>query len=160
MGGRLVLALAAACGTDAVGVSECRQIEAVRCRAAVSCGFDNEPDCLLFSRDDCLHGLGGASPSATQLEACLGAIAEAGRCASSEGGDTAPSACSIPIAASAEATDVCDLIVRPERAQECRFLVEPPPAESESEPSARDAAAHVAPARLLGGEPALSGGLR
>ncbi len=82
------LALAAAlggCGTDAVGVDACRQIQAARCRQAPACGIAIEPPyhqsgsavdaCIRFYNDECLHGLSsGKDPGPTALSACVAAI--------------------------------------------------------------------------------------
>src|SRR5262245_34968096 len=74
-----------ACGTDAVGVETCRQVEEARCRRAPSCpAIDlsnpkhRDPDvdaCIRFYRDACLHGLAtNSDPGAPQTKACIDAI--------------------------------------------------------------------------------------
>jgi hypothetical protein len=78
-----------ACGTGAVGVGECRQIEAARCRQAVACGISIEPPyyssgtdvgaCIRFYDTACLHGLTVADPGASAVNACVAAI-ESGDC--------------------------------------------------------------------------------
>jgi hypothetical protein len=81
----LVGAAGGGCGTDAVGVQTCRQIEEARCRRAPACAIPLEPpyhtsggdvdECIRFYDDACLHGLtNGDSPSQTELNACLAAI--------------------------------------------------------------------------------------
>jgi hypothetical protein len=85
----VAVAAGSACGTDAVGVQACRQIEEARCRRAPACGISIDPpyhtggsdvdECIRFYDDACLHGLTtGDTPSGTQLEACVAAINGAG----------------------------------------------------------------------------------
>jgi hypothetical protein len=96
-----------ACGTDAVGVDACRQIEEARCRHAPTCQILIEPphrtsgtdvsECIRFYNDACLHGLaGGNDPGPTAVSACVAAInaapATAGGCAVVTNPETA-SAC-------------------------------------------------------------------
>lgn len=82
-----------ACGTDAVGVEACRQVEAARCLWATSCGIDltmpvhrdtpaSDVDaCVRFYHDQCLHGLVTTKePGAVQVSACVDAI-NTGNCA-------------------------------------------------------------------------------
>ena len=76
---------AGGCGTDAYGVSECKQIEEARCRAAAKCpdiplgnvnhtsGTDVDA-CIRFYDVACLHGLEVNTPTPTQLSACVQAI--------------------------------------------------------------------------------------
>jgi hypothetical protein len=105
------------CGTDAVAVDACRQIETARCNAAPACspGFD-VTGCTRFYRDECLVGLANADagdvtaliqPCIAALQACTpDAAAEAGcpgqalhagaTCANTDGGVIAePTACDI-----------------------------------------------------------------
>ncbi|HEX8796408.1 MAG TPA: hypothetical protein VF765_35900 [Polyangiaceae bacterium] len=77
--------VAGGCGTDAYGVSECKQIEEARCRAAAKCpeiplgnvnhttGTDVDA-CIRFYDVACLHGLEVPDPGAPKLNACLQAI--------------------------------------------------------------------------------------
>jgi hypothetical protein len=81
-------ALAAACGTDAVGVDTCRQIENARCSQAPSCAninlgipvHRNSPvtdveACQRYYHDACLHGLAtNTDPGAVATKACVDAI--------------------------------------------------------------------------------------
>ena len=76
---------AGGCGTDAYGVSECKQIEEARCRAAVNCpaiplgnvyhasGTDVDA-CIRFYDVACLHGLEVTSPQPYQVTECVQAI--------------------------------------------------------------------------------------
>jgi len=83
----LLLAGAAAaigCGTDAVDVDGCRQVEEARCYQAPACGvtlavpnFTSGTDvdaCIRFYDDACLHGLVAADPGPTAVAACVAAI--------------------------------------------------------------------------------------
>ncbi len=117
------LALSLACGTDAVGVADCREIERARCEAAAPCGFPDVAECRRYSRDHCLHGLAAESPGPTDVDACATDLAAAGQCAASQGASTAPDACDPPLATDGTAASVCDVISRPERASACSFLL-------------------------------------
>jgi hypothetical protein len=76
--------LAGACGTGAVDVAGCRQIEEARCRQAPACGIPIEPPyftsetnvdaCIRFYDDACLHGLATSDPGAAAVSACVAAI--------------------------------------------------------------------------------------
>jgi hypothetical protein len=80
-----IMLAAAACGTDAVGVQACRQVEEARCQEAPGCGVALEPpyhtsgtdtsECIRFYNDQCLHGVAsGADPGPTAVNACVAAI--------------------------------------------------------------------------------------
>lgn len=118
-----VLVSALACGTDAVGIQSCRNIEHARCRRAAGCGIDltvpvhrDSPNsdvdaCIRFYDDACLHGLAAPSdPGNVAVQACVMAIE----------------------------TGSCDVVKTPESSPACAFLV--PPATP-----ATDAAADTAP---------------
>jgi hypothetical protein len=86
-GGALLTLLApASCGSDAVGIDECRTIETARCEAATACGFTPEKvqACTLFYRDECLHGVENAdagTPVTTAVDACVAAVNATAACA-------------------------------------------------------------------------------
>ena len=74
-----------ACGTDAIGVDACKQIEDARCHAAPACGVRLEPPystsgtdveaCIRFYDVACLHGLAiGSDPGPAAIRACVSAI--------------------------------------------------------------------------------------
>jgi hypothetical protein len=74
-----------ACGTDAVGVDACKQVEAARCRNATACGVSLQPPytasgtdvdaCIRYYDIACLHGLAsGSDPGQTAVTACVNAI--------------------------------------------------------------------------------------
>ena len=77
-----------ACGTDAVGVETCRQVEEARCRQAPKCpeidlanpkhrgAPQTDVDaCIRFYHDACLHGLAtNTDPGALARQQCIDAI--------------------------------------------------------------------------------------
>ena len=72
------------CGTGAVDVDGCRQIEEARCRQAPACGIRVTPPnftsatdveaCIRYYDDACLHGLASSDPGASAVSACVTAI--------------------------------------------------------------------------------------
>lgn len=144
---------AAGCGTDAVGVDECRDIEQARCEAGAACGIvDDVDECKRFYRDQCLHGFSnGERPGAPQMKACLQTIKLAGECAKAGIENLADCPAPAPTAKTVH-TKVCDVILTPQGAQECDFLAEPvevPDAAVESAPP--DATTGDAPGDGAGG---------
>lgn len=141
------LAAAPGCGTDAVGIDECRDIERARCEAARSCnlGIDDDAEarvCERFARDGCLRGLATSeAPRSNDLTRCVSAIRRAGECAAASGAGTLArsEACGL-LVFRAEAT-ACDVVETPEEAQECQFLIEEPPAPDPVDAGGRDAEA-------------------
>lgn len=118
----LGLTVVGACGTDAVGVSECRDIENVRCEAGAYCtDFRNVSACRRFQRDHCLHGLRVDDVPASQTQACVEALRRAGECARDQGPLTPPGECAARIESSAQ--NVCDVVLQPELSEACAFLV-------------------------------------
>ena len=119
------------CGTDAVGVSQCRTIEAARCRAGVACRLVDDLDaCLRYTRDHCLHGTDtGGTPKRAQVSRCEGVIEAAGECAQDSRRMSAAT-CGIDLVNGTSGATVCDVVTEPERAQLCSFLApdEAPPA--------------------------------
>ncbi len=112
----------AGCGTDAVGVSECRELEQARCVAAASCDFPNVEECQRYYRDHCLHGVALEAIRAVEVDGCVRAIESAGRCAAEQGGATAPSACAEPLQTVGNVTSICAVVLQPEGASACAFL--------------------------------------
>lgn len=119
------------CGTDAVGVSACRQIELTRCRAAATCGFteDEVTRCEAVYRDQCLHGIENTTrpPSSSEAEACAIDVRGAEACAARRIATMAecPGA---PVVAGAEGRAPCDVILsNPQLLARCAFVVAPPP---------------------------------
>ncbi len=112
------------CGTDAVGVAQCRTIEDARCIAAAQCGLvDNVESCQRFAHDHCLHGLPLEEAPAQDLSnTCAEALLRAGRCAERSGKRTDPRSCSQSWFSQSEASNVCQIVEQPERATQCAFL--------------------------------------
>ncbi len=115
---------AAGCGTDAVGVDECRDIEEARCEAGKYCGLVDDVDtCKRFYRDQCLHGLAaGERPGAPRVRDCVEAIQAAGECAKN-GAKTVADCAAFPT--KTYHTEICDVVTEPEGAQACEFLYKP-----------------------------------
>jgi hypothetical protein len=87
------------CGTDALGVDSCTQIEEARCRQAPACAVALQPPyhtnggdveaCIRFYDVACLHGLDVSDPGPTAVHACVAAI-ETGRCGTVSAPETDP----------------------------------------------------------------------
>lgn len=124
------------CGTGAVGVSECRNIEQARCRAAKPCGLIDDVDsCERFYRDHCLHGLATKPPADAAVTACISVIEAAGRCAEVDP-ETPYGDCAEQVTATvrvAQLQTTCDVVAHPELATECNFLTDTPPVETGGE---------------------------
>jgi hypothetical protein len=117
------LVSAAGCGTDAVGVDQCRDIEDARCSAAFNCGTITDVDaCKRFYRDQCLHGLAVASPGTRAVSACVATINAAGVCAMGDPDATLKDCGAVTVSAPG-AKKACDIVSSPELAAECAFLV-------------------------------------
>jgi hypothetical protein len=111
------------CGTDAVGVAECRAFERVRCEAAAACGYPNVDECQRYERDHCLHGVALDTVSAIEFDACAQDVDRAGRCAAAQGANTVASACNEAVVTAAPSSTACEVVLSPERASACAFLV-------------------------------------
>ena len=123
------------CGTDAVGVESCRDIERARCDAAATCGtVDDAASCRRFYHDQCLHGLPVPDPGKYLVQGCVEMIERARACAVA-GPETALADCALEVTSQASVSTVCELVAAPELGSECRFLApdsepdEPPPGE-------------------------------
>ena len=122
----------ASCGTNAVGVDDCRDIEQARCRASASC-LDGDgvpliqdvPACERYYRDHCLHGFAVKPPAGADVAACIQIIEQAGRCAQED--PESELACTDTASARRTGfTRACDVVTHPERATECAFLLDKP----------------------------------
>jgi hypothetical protein len=123
--------VAPGCGTDPVGVDDCRRIEQARCAAAEACGIvDDVEACQRYYREHCLHGLAAAErPGAPAMQDCVDAIEAAGACAR-DAGDVALGDCPDGPPATptdADVTGPCDVVEAPELVEECSFLLPVPP---------------------------------
>lgn len=117
-------AVISSCGTHASGIEECRRIERARCQSAAQCGLvDDVGACERYVQDQCLHGMpDDLGPSNSDVTACVEAIEDVGSCAKRLGRKADPSDCSQDTVNSAAASRVCQLVERPERLEDCRFL--------------------------------------
>lgn len=128
----MLFLLLGSCGTDALGIETCRSIEWARCDAALACGLvDDAESCKRYSRDHCLHGVAVEAPSPTQVNRCVAAIEKLGRCADDHGRKSSAEKCDDGLSSGGE--NVCELVLEPELAKPCEFLVPPEP-EPEPEP--------------------------
>ncbi len=122
----MLLVGAGACGTSAVDVTACRQIETARCNHAQACGISlatpvhdgNDLDfCIRFYDDQCLHGLVTQQvPGTTAVNECVAAINMAAD----------------PTVAH------CNVLKTPQSSPACAFLIPVPDAADASEDSATD----------------------
>jgi hypothetical protein len=121
------LVTASGCGTAAVGVDDCRDIERARCHAGKPCGIvEDIPACERYYRDHCLHGLAGKAPGATAVGACVQVIEAAGRCAESDP-EIRLADCDPEVTAPHTGLSrACDVVAHPERSDECAFLADLP----------------------------------
>ncbi len=129
-----LLALGAGgCGTGAVGVDKCRDIEQARCSAAAYCGllggaFSDVSECKRYYRDQCLHGMAHGEPSTTKVTECVKTIQLAGACAKKNGADAKLSSCATPPSAQPNGlTTACAIVETPQQTDECGFLSAVPP---------------------------------
>lgn len=117
--GAVILA-APACGTDPVGVDECRKIEKARCESAQACGINlsqlkhadstpatNVGACERYYDDACLHGLAlSKDPGGVVVDQCVNAIIN-GDCGIVENPQNYP-ACAFLVPAAADASTDAD----------------------------------------------------
>lgn len=121
----------ASCGTDAVGVEDCRDIEQARCRASASCLdvkgdplIEDVPACERYYRDHCLHGLAAKPPGGASVSACVQVIEAAGRCAKSDPTIALDECTEVVTEPHGTLTHACDVVTHPELATECAFLTD------------------------------------
>lgn len=122
----------ASCGTNAVGVDDCRDIEQARCRASAWCLdadgvplIQDVPACERYYRDHCLHGFAVKPPAGADVAGCVQLIEQAGRCAQ-EDPDSELGCTETATARRTGFTSACDVVTHPERANECAFLLDTP----------------------------------
>jgi hypothetical protein len=82
--GALIATMASACGSKAVGVDTCKQIETARCQAAPACNFPITPPdytsgtdvaaCIRYYDVACLDGLQVSAPTSAEVTACIASI--------------------------------------------------------------------------------------
>ncbi|WP_050432695.1 hypothetical protein [Chondromyces crocatus] len=124
--------LSPGCGTDAVGVDACRQIEDARCQAASVCGYDEAQvkTCREFYRDQCLRGIQNAEhgePAESEVEGCIAAV-EAVRDCAAAGTPTVGECSGVVLAPTADGSVPPCLIITEQvhRLQACAFVATPP----------------------------------
>ncbi len=141
------LVAASGCGTEAVGVDACRDIELARCDAGPHCGLiEDAAACRRFYRDHCLHGLAAPAARGASVAACVNVIKAAGRCAA-EDAESSLAACSEPVTSPQPGLQrACDVVSHPERASECAFLLPDDAPEATGGQPAADGAGGTAPA--------------
>jgi hypothetical protein len=123
--GSFALMSSPGCGTDALGVEDCRDIERARCAAAAPCGvIDDIGECQRFYRDHCLHGLPTAAPDRTHVEQCVAALQTLGECATAGGPEAELRDC--PEVTVSSGTLTCEVIRTPQLAHACSFLTGKP----------------------------------
>ncbi|NUO49939.1 MAG: hypothetical protein HOV80_13880 [Polyangiaceae bacterium] len=135
------------CGTDAVGVDACRQIEEARCDAAPACtgdqftfGIRTEEqvrNCKALYRDQCLHGIenaGGSDedevdePSDGNVDKCIKAIKATANCKRKQpdvNGDTVTTMADCPdVAVVSGWSDKtpCETLNSVEKLDACKFV--------------------------------------
>lgn len=120
---------ASGCGTSAVDVDGCRQIEEARCRQGPACGMNFDDlnvtsgttvdACIRFYDIACLHGLAVSNPGPSAVSACIAAIE-----------------------ADTKKKDNCSVVLSPQTdVAACGWLVPPAP----TSPDASDAPSQAAP---------------
>lgn len=152
------LVTASGCGTNAIGVDDCRDIQQARCRAGKACGIvDDVPACERYYRDHCLHGLAISPPAGTSVAACVDVIEAAGRCAEADP-EIDLRDCDPEVTSRKQSlTLACDVVRHPERANECSFLSDLPDTSTGSAGQSAGGAADEG-SGATGGVDAASGG--
>ena len=131
-----LVGIIAACGTDAVGIEACREIETARCEATQACGATEAAVtyCIDLYRDQCLHGIAsGAEPSKDATARCVEAVGAVAACARAGAASMADCPAE-PLIAGVDPVSLkpCDVITRkPEQLADCAFVVP-----TESQPDA------------------------
>jgi hypothetical protein len=154
-------ALAASCGTDAVGIDACRQIELARCDEAPVCaaGFDVDR-CREIYRDQCLHGIENTAhpPSDAEIADCVAAIKAVSAC--KQRGAATMKDCDVPLADGVVPSTLspCDVLMSDAHLlQKCAFAAAPADAGAappQAVDAASDAPADAAPAADAGADAA------
>jgi hypothetical protein len=127
------------CGTDAVGVDVCRQIETARCSALLSCpvaqgGFTKPEEvdaCTLFYRDQCLHGIQSTTvPTDAQSTTCVSAVKAAAVCAKAGAAtlEGCAGAALVPTADPKAIAPCSAILLRVDELAACAFVDAPPDA--------------------------------
>lgn len=132
--GALIAAITSACGSKAVGVDTCKQIEAARCQAAPACpnvsitppDYTSGTDvaaCIRYYDVACLNGLQVSAPTSAEVTACIASI-----------------------------NGSCDYVATPQDSPDCAWLSTSPDAGSEVDASAAADAGDAAEASSVDAE--------
>ncbi|MDI1478789.1 hypothetical protein [Polyangium sp. y55x31] len=140
--GVLAGSVASACGTDAVGIDACREIETARCEALPACGGTEAEAtyCIDLYRDQCLHGIqSGVEPGADATARCVEAVRAVAACARAGAASMADCPAE-PLVAAADPAAITPCVVitrRPEQLADCAFVAST--ADAGATPPATDA---------------------
>ena len=129
-----LVALVHGCGTDAVGVDACRQIETARCQAAPACTGDDFTfairteeqvrNCITLYNDHCLHGMEnveGGEPDQGDVDRCVAAIEATAAC--KKNGSSYMVQCpEITVLGDTTVLTPCQVLHDPELLQDCGFI--------------------------------------
>ena len=125
------------CGSDAIGIESCRDIEAARCNAAASCGMSAQEviDCKNFYHDQCLHGIennivnDGGDPPQAETNGCVAEIGKLQACIAGGGktmADCTAVTLTVGIDPAVSKKDPCEVLMHePEDLSACSFIVLP-----------------------------------
>ena len=161
------LVTASSCGTNAVGVDDCRDIEQARCRASASCLdangaplIDDVDACERFYRDHCLHGLAVKPAAGASVAGCVQVIEAAGRCAERDPASTLAD-CNETEAVTEPRPGLslaCEVVTHPEKTPECSFLTDVPVTEGIAGESAGGQSGADTSSAASAGQTSASGG--
>ncbi|HXK20127.1 MAG TPA: hypothetical protein VNG33_20085 [Polyangiaceae bacterium] len=153
------LVTASGCGTDAVGVDDCREIEQARCEADQPCGVIEDVDaCKRYYRDHCLHGLATKPPAGASVSTCVKVIEAAGRCAKADPATKLVNCDPAVTAPHPGLSRACDVVTHPELADECVFLLNTPPVTGAAGESSSGGQPAVEPTPSSAGQAGATGG--
>jgi hypothetical protein len=125
------------CGSDAIGIEACRDIETARCNAAAFCGMTAQEvsDCKIFYHDQCLHGIensivnDGGDPPQTETNGCVTEIGLLQACIQAGGktmADCTKVTLTVGIDPAVSKKDPCEVLMHePEDLSACSFIVLP-----------------------------------
>lgn len=121
------------CGTDAVGVEACRQVEMARCDLAPLCaGFDGSPNiktaeqtqnCRQLYSDHCLLGLENTKSEVGQadIDACVKALKKTADCPDPQ--SSTAGACGVNLRDGVDQTlQPCRILQQPHWLEACKWL--------------------------------------
>jgi hypothetical protein len=134
----LVVLAAYGCGTDAVGIDACRQIESATCEAAPTCKGDPDSfeieteeqveNCKTLYNDHCLLGLENATeedPAEEKVQKCVKAIEATAKCQEARTA-TMAECTDVPMEEGGGALTPCQALREVELMTACAFIAKPP----------------------------------